>query len=143
MTVVLFVLTLAQQAPEGDALLGLWRTEDDKSTVEVYKCGDHYCGKIVALKFPFYPPDDPGGRAGQVRLDDNNADAALRDKPLVGVVLMRGFQFNGNLWRGGTIYDPENGKTYKAKIRLTGEGQLKLRGYIGNPALGRTSIWRR
>ena len=129
--------------PAGDAILGLWRTKDDKSTVEIYKCGAHYCGKIVDLKYKLYPPDDPEGMAGKERIDRNNADAALRVRPLQGLLLMEGFHFNGTLWRDGTIYDPENGKTYKCKIRLTAEGELKLRGYVGTPALGRTSVWRR
>jgi len=130
-------------AGDGDDILGLWRTEEDKSTVEIYKCGDRYCGRIIDLKYKVYPDDDPLGMAGQERVDRNNAEESRRDVPLMGLQLMEGFEFKGDMWRGGTIYDPENGKTYKCKIRITEDGSLKLRGYVGAPALGRTSIWRR
>ena len=139
----LLVGGMEEPALKADDILGLWRTEEGKSTVEVYTCGDRYCGKIVDLKFKVYPPDDPQGMAGQERVDRNNVDESRRDTPLLGLVLMEGFTFNGTLWRDGTIYDPENGKTYKCKIRLMEDGRLKLRGYVGAPALGRTSFWTR
>lgn len=130
-------------AGDGDAILGLWRTEEDKSIVEVFKCGERYCGRIVDLKYKVYPDDDPLGMAGKERVDRNNTDMSRRQEPLLGLQLMQGFVFKGDLWRGGTIYDPENGKTYKCKIRMTEDGNLTLRGYVGAPALGRTSIWQR
>ena len=49
----------------------------------------------------------------------------------------------GKEWSGGRILDPEDGNTYKCKIALNKDGTLKLRGYIGIPALGRTQTWHR
>jgi len=37
--------------------------------------------------------------------------------------------------------DPENGKDYKCRITIADDGTLKVRGYIGLPALGRTQTW--
>jgi uncharacterized protein (DUF2147 family) len=51
---------------------------------------------------------------------------------------------DGAGYSGGTILDPNNGKVYQSKATLTDDGkQLKLRGYIGMPLLGRTQTWLR
>ena len=47
------------------------------------------------------------------------------------------------LWKKGTIYDPDNGKTYKCKLRLVSDDVLNVRGYIGVSLIGRTSQWTR
>ena len=54
---------------------------------------------------------------------------------------MSGFRYDDGVWRGGRIYDPESGKTYKAIIRLGDDGRLKLRGYIGISLIGRNTVW--
>jgi len=46
-------------------------------------------------------------------------------------------------WSGGTIYDPNNGKTYSCKLKLTGPDTLKVRGYIGISLIGRSETWKR
>lgn len=43
---------------------------------------------------------------------------------------------------GGEILDPDNGKLYRSKVRLAGNGKkLSVRGYIGVPMLGRSQTW--
>lgn len=128
-------------AGDGDAILGHWFTPEEESTIEIYRRGDFYCGKIVDLKEKVYGADDP--MAGQVKVDRNNPDKSRRGDPAIGIELMAGFTFKGGRWSGGTVYDPNNGKTYKCKIKLSGEDRLEVRGYVGIPAFGRTSIWKR
>ncbi len=134
-------LTFADE-DNGDVLLGKWVTEEGKGHVEIYKENGKYSGKIVWLKEPNYPEGDP--EAGKPRHDLNNPDAAKRDQPIIGLVVLRDFTYAGdNTWKKGTIYDPENGKTYKCTITLAGDGSLKVRGFIGVSLLGRTSVWTR
>jgi len=98
----------------------------------------------VWLKEPFYPTGDAQGMAGKPKVDRNNPDVALRSRPLIGLPLVSGFHFAGaDEWTGGTIYDPENGKTYSCKITLMSNGSLKVRGYIGISLFGRTTAWTR
>ncbi len=137
----LFFGVSALLAGEGDAILGYWHTPEEESVIEIYSCGEKYCGKIVDLKEKVYGPDDR--MAGQVKVDRNNPDKSRRKNPAIGIELMLGFSFNGSQWVGGTIYDPNNGKTYKCKIKLTDDETLEVRGYVGIPAFGRTSIWKR
>jgi uncharacterized protein (DUF2147 family) len=47
------------------------------------------------------------------------------------------------MWKGGTIYDPDNGKLYKCKMTLTEPKRLEVRGYIGFSFIGRTVVWTR
>ena len=62
----------------------------------------------------------------------------------MGLELMTGFKFDGKgTWKKGTIYDPDNGKTYKCKIKVGDDGALNGRGFIGVSMLGRTSVWTR
>ena len=104
--------------------------------------GTEYCGKISYLQDPNYPADDKEGMAGLPLIDRYNPDPALRKRPLVGLNLMEGFRYLGrNSWDGGRIYNPENGKYYKATISLADNNRLMLRGYWGISLLGRTEIW--
>ncbi len=125
-------------------ILGLWSTTDNNSRVEIFKCGDNYCGKIVELKNPNYSANDKRGMAGQPKVDRNNPDPDLKTRPLLGLQVLEGFGYSGeNVWKGGTIYDPDNGKTYKCKMTLTDPKRLEVRGFIGISWLGRTEVWTR
>lgn len=146
---VLLLLPLPALADDADAILGQWATAEAKSQVEIYEANGQYHGRIVALKEPLYP-DDPDhedyaeGLAGQPKTDRNNPDEALQGRPIVGMQLMRGFRYDGgNVWSGGTIYDPESGKTYKCKLTLVAPDELDVRGYVGISLFGRTTTWTR
>ncbi|MCC6418870.1 MAG: DUF2147 domain-containing protein, partial [Gemmataceae bacterium] len=111
---VLFAV-YAAVALQGDDILGMWVTEGGKGRVEITKDGETYTGRLVWLREPDYPAGDQ--EAGKSKHDRNNPDEALRDRPIVGLAVLQGFKFDGEAtWAKGTIYDPENGKTYKCKI---------------------------
>ncbi|MEO1367538.1 MAG: DUF2147 domain-containing protein, partial [Acidobacteriota bacterium] len=58
--------------------------------------------------------------------------------------ILEGFEAEGDgEWSGGTIYDPNNGKTYSCTLELEGADTLKVRGYIGVSLFGRTERWTR
>lgn len=131
-------------ASEGDAILGVWYDEEKIVRIEIYKCEDKYCGKLVWLKEPEYPAGSKEGAPGTPRVDHNNPDPAKKKTPLYGLVIMRGFMFRGdNTWSGGSVYDPKSGNAYRGKMTLVSPDELKLRGYIGIPLFGRTSKWTR
>ena len=124
-------------ATEADAVVGEWYTKDNKALVKIYKQDDVYNGKIIWLK-------EPKNEDGSVKLDTNNPDEAQRGQPIIGLNLVKGFNYNGeNKWADGTIYDPDNGKTYKCKMSLNDDGTLKVRGFIGVSLIGRTQVWTR
>lgn len=134
----LFLMTGVASAEEADAVLGQWYTDAEKKdvVVEIYKDNGLYSGKIVWLKNP--NEDD-----GTPKVDDENPDEARRNDPILGMNLVKGFTYKGkNKWADGTIYDPNNGKTYKCKMSLKGD-DLKVRGFIGVALIGRTVHWMR
>jgi len=57
---------------------------------------------------------------------------------------MEGYTFRGdNFWDDGTIYNTENGKTYRSSITLLSHDRLELRGFIGISLLGGSTVWKR
>ena len=128
------LLSFAPVAAAQD-ILGLWNADD--SRVEIYACGDLLCGRIAEL-------DEPLDANGNPKLDTNNPDPALRSRPILGMDLIAGFSPKGEgKWRGGTIYDPRDGKTYKCAMSLKPDGTLEVRGYVGVALFGKTVVWTR
>ncbi|HIJ74577.1 MAG TPA: DUF2147 domain-containing protein [Candidatus Hydrogenedentes bacterium] len=133
---------LAQGGEEADAIVGTWVTGGGKSRVEITKARDRYYGKITWLKEPKYPAEDH--EAGKEKRDRENPDQSKRERPILGLGLLNGFEYEGkNTWSKGTIYDPENGKTYKCKMTLRNPKTLHVRGYVGISLIGRTTVWHR
>jgi uncharacterized protein (DUF2147 family) len=131
-------------AADEDKILGLWNTQKNDCKIEIFKSGSKYCGRIAWLKEPLYPADDDGGMAGRPIVDRENPNPNLRSRTLIGLQLIEGFTYIGNNgWEKGTIYNPDNGKTYKCKMILSALNRLKVRGFIAIPLLGATSIWTR
>ena len=122
---------------KADDVVGIWLTPGDNSAkIEIYKTGQNYYGKIVWMKNPYFN--------GKPKVDSNNPDKNLQNKPRLGLEIMKGFKFNGmDEWVNGDIYDPETGKTYSAFIYIKDRNTLKLRGYVGFSFLGRTETWTR
>ena len=143
---LLLVFTpLAKAAPAGgDAITGLWEVADGGGRIEISRCSAGYCGVIAWLRDPFYPPDDKGGMAGRPLLDRENPQKELRSRPQLGLRIMAGYTFRGDtFWDDGTIYNTENGKTYRSNITLKSPDRLELRGYLGMPLLGGSTVWKR
>ena len=113
--------------------------EDTKSEsrVQIYKTSEgKYEGKIIWLKYPNHPDGTP-------KYDDKNPNPELRKIKCDQIVLLKKFTYDekNKEWIGGEIYDPEEGKTYKCKMKFESPSKLKVRGYIGVPALGKTMYW--
>ena len=128
------VLAFAQNSP-----VGLWKTIDDdgkteKSTVRITSNGGVLTGKVEHITDP--------AKANEVcsKCDDDR-----KDKPIVGMAIINDVKQDAeetNVWNGGLILDPANGKTYKVRLKpIEGGKKLEVRGYIGSPMFGRTQTW--
>ena len=143
---VSLVLALALVAAVGtlagtsstEGLTGLWLTQDGDAHVRIETCDDGLCGRIVWM-------DDPLDRTGAERRDVENPDPGLRERRVQGMTILRiaDNPDDKGVLRGGRIYDPKSGRTYRCTLRLDGENVLKMRGYLGIPLLGRTTRWTR
>ncbi len=131
-------------AASADDVLGTWFNEEKDSQIEIMRCGERYCGKVVWLREPNYPQGSQDGVPGTPKLDHNNPEPALRNQPIIGLQIVHDFVFGGDdRWKDGRVYDPKNGKTYRGKMTLVAPDRLDLRGYIGISLIGRTTTWTR
>ena len=116
----------------------VWKTIDDKThkprgTVRIYEQNGEYFGRIESSFNP----------AEQMEICDKCTDDR-RDKPIIGLVILRGMVKRGSEYTGGEILDPETGSVYKCRYTLSGDGgMLEVRGYFVARLLGRTQVWKR
>ncbi|MCF8366325.1 MAG: DUF2147 domain-containing protein [Bacteroidales bacterium] len=125
---------------KADDILGVWLNEDEDAHIKIENRNGKYFGNIVWLKNP--NEDD----TGLPKLDDENPDPELQQRPVMGLELLSGFVFDGDdEWEDGDIYDPKSGKTYSCYMVFTDENKnnLKVRGFIGVSLLGKTTYWTR
>lgn len=117
---------------------GEWLTQEGEARVRIGACrAGELCGHLVWIRDP--PADGPA-------LDVHNPDPELRERPILGLQLIEDLPARPDedgVYRGGRIYDPESGKTYRCKVRLAADGRLELRGFFGISLLGRTTRWTR
>jgi uncharacterized protein (DUF2147 family) len=142
LALIIVALTAPGERDAGDAILGRWLTSEKDARIEIFKSDGKYCGKIAWAKVAVYPKGD--SEAGKPKHDRNNPDATKREQPLIGLTLLNNFEYAGeNSWTRGSLYNPESGKTYKARLSLSKEGALNVRGYLGVSLLGETTVWTR
>jgi uncharacterized protein (DUF2147 family) len=118
-------LALAQATPAG-----LWKTVDDKtgkerSLIRISESGGVYTGRIDKRLDPDAKPTDVCDKCTDER----------KGQPLQGLVLVRNVKASADdkeVFEGGDITDPENGKVYKVRLKpMEGGKKLEVRGYIG------------
>ncbi|MBV9835332.1 MAG: DUF2147 domain-containing protein [Alphaproteobacteria bacterium] len=130
--VVLLVL-LAGAASAQTSPMGDWLTAAASAVVKVSPCASGegtLCGRIVWLW-------DPSTTA-----DTRNPDPALRSRPLVGLDMLSGFRPGApGEWTGGRIYNPEDGNTYSATLKLRDATTMEVRGCV--LFVCRSQLWRR
>lgn len=123
---------LAQVSP-----VGLWRSIDDKSgeptaEIRIADAAGVLSGRIEKRLGKDAKPDDLCVECGDDR----------KDKPLLGLEIIRGGRKSPerDVWEGGKILDPGNGREYKLRLTpVDGGKRLDVRGSIG--PFGRTQTW--
>jgi uncharacterized protein (DUF2147 family) len=137
---MLLVLTTVSAHAADLSPVGLWKTIDDntgqpRGLVRVSQANGEYQGKVEKI-FP-KSGEDPHPSC-------DKCDGARRSQPVIGMIILWGLTKQGDEYQGGEILDPENGKVYRAKMKLEDAGRkLHVRGFIGLSLLGRTQIWLR
>ena len=119
------------------SVVGKWKTIDDEtgkaiSVVEIYEEG----GKIYGKVHDIIDPKDRNKICSNCTGED-------KDKPIMGLTVIKGLVKDGAEYNSGKILDPKYGRLYKCFITLESKDKLKVRGYIGISLFGRTQYWHR
>lgn len=121
-----------------DSPVGTWTQVDDetgkpKSIIEISQGSDGTLQGVV--KEVLFSDQGPHPVCKE-------CEGERKDKPVEGMTILWGVKQDGDVWDGGEILDPHNGKTYRVKLKLAdGGAKLDVRGYVGFSLLGRTQTW--
>lgn len=134
------LIIMSFSAAYASSPVGLWKTIDDKTgepkaLVRISDGGGTVSGKIEKLLNPNAPKNETCAKC----------DGDRKGKPIVGLTILRNLKkdsSDSDVWSGGDVLDPKNGKVYKARIEMKDGGKkLELRGYLG--PFYRTQVWQK
>ena len=116
-------------------ILGKWKTVDDETgmengIVEIYEKAGKVYGRIIEI----LEKEKKHFKCEMCEGEDKN-------KPVLGLVIIKGLKKKGDFYEGGKATDPKNGKSYHCKMSLEGKDKLIVRGYIGISLFGRSQTW--
>jgi uncharacterized protein (DUF2147 family) len=128
--------------PQGEPqVTGVWIDHTKRGAIEIMPCGSKLCGYVYWVK-------DPMTRSGKPVLDANNPDPARRGKPMCGTQILsalaqQGRGRIGHVWGAGSIYNPEEGQSFDAEVKLITPNELSVLGYLGVKFMGEQFTWTR
>lgn len=132
---LIIITLLISQSIVSQTIFGKWKTVDDetgeeKSIVEIYKEDGKVFGKIIEIF-------DPVKRD----LPCEFCEGEDYNKPVLGLNIIKDMEKSGDVYKKGTVVNPEDGKVYDCRIKLDDDNpnRLQLRGYIA--FFYRTQYW--
>ncbi len=125
---------LSSMTYPADAILGEWCTQQEENRppgrIKFARADDGtYMGIVSWQSAP--------------KKDVHNKDPNLRDRPLVGIVLMWHLRYDNGSYVDGRVYNPEDGSTYRLNAEVLSPESLKIRGFLGISLLGQSKVWTR
>jgi uncharacterized protein (DUF2147 family) len=111
---------------------GAWFIDGTGVAVQIFDCSGLLCGRIIWL-------EKARDTAGRLARDNRNPDPVLRERPLCGLTVIQGLQPAGlDHWNSGSLYNPDDGKTYRISAELRSADRFVARIYPGVPLFGET-----
>ena len=118
---------------------GYWRKADQgkyPAKMQIYRCG----GRSICVKIAWL--QNPHDSQGRMLQDVRNVNPSLRGRTIEGLPIVSGMgQVGANQWKG-SIYNPEDGKTYSATVTLASSSKIVLKGCVA-AFLCREQVWLR
>jgi uncharacterized protein (DUF2147 family) len=132
----LFLILLSPFFDLHAQITGLWKVPDEhdgivKSIVEIYEKDNQYFGRVAQVL------------DSTKHTHCENCVGVLKDKPLTGMLILYDLDKTPTGGIDGSVLNPGSGKVYSCYIELESRDKLKLRGYMGLPAFGKTLYWTR
>ena len=121
---IFFLIIFSVNLSSDEGIFGYWLTSG--SIVKIETCNNSICGEIATVF-------TEEGVDPKSILDENNKDKLKRDRPIVGINILSDFSIEKSdqkIFKGGKIYDPRSGNTYKSNLYLNEDGTLKVEGCL-------------
>lgn len=113
---------------------GVWSVADGKAEISIQECGATLCGRLLNARKIEANPDI---------IDKKNKNVALRPRKLKGILVLTGFvSGDPGEWKNGSIYNPDDGGTYRATMKQVDDDTLKVAGCIVWPLCKSTRLKR-
>ncbi|MBM1107552.1 DUF2147 domain-containing protein [Aurantibacter crassamenti] len=133
---LLYILFFTANFANSQSIFGKWKTIDDrtgnpKAVINIYQKDGLMYGVVEKIVEP--------GKENALCV---KCDGDLKDKPVLGMTIIEGLKENENgVWKGDTLFDPEQAMTFRCKIWLNPDNsdELKVRGYLA--FIYRTQTW--
>ena len=121
---IFFLIIFSVNLSSEEGIFGYWLTSG--SIVKIETCNNSICGEIATVF-------TEEGVDPKSILDENNKDKSKRERPIVGINILSDFSIEKSdqkIFKGGKIYDPRSGNTYKSNLYLNEDGTLKVEGCL-------------
>jgi len=121
---IFFLIIFSVNLSSDEGIFGYWLTSG--SIVKIETCNNSICGEIATVF-------TEEGVDPKSILDENNKDKSKRERPIVGINILSDFSIEKSdqkIFKGGKIYDPRSGNTYKSNLYLNEDGTLKVEGCL-------------
>ncbi len=121
---IFFLIIFSVNLSSEEGIFGYWLTSG--SIVKIETCNNSICGEIATVF-------TEEGVDPESILDENNKDKLKRERPIVGINILSDFSIEKSdqkIFKGGKIYDPRSGNTYKSNLYLNEDGTLKVEGCL-------------
>jgi uncharacterized protein (DUF2147 family) len=133
--ITLLLLLIGSFQMQSQTVLGKWKTIDDKtgetkSVVDIFENSGKVYGKIVEII-----------DASRRNKKCEKCEGIDKNKPVLGLVIIKGLTKDDAEYNGGKILDPESGNIYKCILKLSSKDKLEVRGYMGFALIGRSQTW--
>ena len=123
------------QAQSKSKIIGVWYNTEKTAQIEIMENEDEMIGKLVWIQLDEGDPE--------TLTDLVNSDTSLRNRPLMGLTILKGLKYKNGIWSEVEIYDPESGLSYTCEIQLKKKDLLEVKGFLGDSWVSRTVEWNR
>jgi uncharacterized protein (DUF2147 family) len=118
-------------------VVGIWESEEKNLQIEVFEDNGEFAGRMIYFKCS-------SEEIMRTTTDIENPDKKLTGRKLLGLKLLTKLEYKGmNVWDDGEIYDPNSGRIFDARIKLTSPNTAIVRGYWNYRWLGRSMVFNR
>ena len=114
--------------------IGLWLTSDGEAKIRITRCEKGICGTIVWLK-------EPNDTDGKPKTDRENVDQDLKKRPMLGLEIFHNLQQLAPNKYQGSLYNPDDGRTYDGQLELGLDGLIKMKGCVFGGVICDDDVW--